>query len=469
MNMNTVSPYWTRLTRSTWKSLWKWFVAGYLIRLAFMPIASSVDQTVLLWETALLAKTGMLVPSGDWPPIFYILTPFLRLFSIIDPASYSNIFQDVLNNQRYSPFIASLTIRLSQPGINLLLLITKIPYLAFDLATAFLLLHMIDDIVKASRAFKLWMLNPIAIYVSYALGDYDIIVTFLLLLAVYLYKQNKSKSSALSIGISAAFKPIGLIFAVMLAVFHSRKAKTTLEKSFSFTQILFLGAFPAAIMVGFLLFSTHYYESANAAWGTFEYFNGYFGTHTFVNGMTVTSAIPAGLTLVGLEFPLKVQLFNADTLYFLPALAMVFLLVLSHVQISYNRILAALTSFLLLYYAFSHFHAQWFLWVQPLIILFAADKYQKFLKPYLLALPLFFVYTWQWDPLLSSALFLPIAGNAWSWPYPSALLESYGIPSVEFIDVLRSVFSVLLAFIALLAFDLDSLIRQRITAATSST
>ena len=106
----------------------------------------------------------------------------------------------------------------------------------------------------------------------------------------------------------------------------------------------------------------------------------------------------------------------------------------------------------LLVYAFSLFHAQWFLWAQPFLLLLVAREGKRFTYLYAGIVLLFFVYIWLWDALLTSVLLVPAIPAAEGWPGPITLLYRAGLPADLILNLARTAFSVLclaLAFLCL--------------------
>ncbi len=99
--------------------------------------------------------------------------------------------------------------------------------------------------------------------------------------------------------------------------------------------------------------------------------------------------------------------------------------------------------FLLAYYALDTFHAQWFLWVQPLLILVLVSNYDKLRKAYWASCALFFTYLLNFGSFLTVGLFVPI--------YPPAMEINVILPTILTVS-LRMGLSVVLLYMALLIF-----------------
>jgi hypothetical protein len=116
----------------------------------------------------------------------------------------------------------------------------------------------------------------------------------------------------------------------------------------------------------------------------------------------------------------------------------------------------------LAYYAVALFLPQWFLWAQPLLVLLVL-KERRFLKLYLISIPLFFVYTWYWNQSLTSNLLAPVFNQAYSWLGPIDLMNNIGLPGIQVVNIFRAFLSAVCIFIAVvIAISETNLPRMRI-------
>ena len=207
-------------------------VIGILIRLFLAFSTFHPDLQVFYYAGEVIAKGNILnfydylrnLPPGDpiltiyptnlfiYPPLFYFFFgPVSHLLS--SPFSYN-----ILHN-----FIFGLSMVLGNLQLNLFLLAIKLPYLAFDLGIAFLLFRLFEKPKNKLLAFTLWIFNPINLYATYMMGQFDVIPTFLTVLALFLaVKKEKYFYSALFLWLGASFKIFPVLLLVPLALVRKK-------------------------------------------------------------------------------------------------------------------------------------------------------------------------------------------------------------------------------------------------------
>jgi len=101
------------------------------------------------------------------------------------------------------------------------LFILKLPYLIFDLLIAYFLFRITSN----KLLLKLWLFNPLTLYLVYILGNFDVLPSLLTLLSLYLLPTN-SKFSGLSFGLATCLKAYSLLFLpVFLVKIFPNKSK----------------------------------------------------------------------------------------------------------------------------------------------------------------------------------------------------------------------------------------------------
>ncbi len=420
----------------------KWTFVAILVRVLLAPITASRDLSVTAWVSLVLLDKHQLIQSND-PPIVFLF--FSAIFGALGPLISPQMRSFYLSSRNYNPSEVMHILALAQPGIQQMLLVMKLPFLFFDIGIGLMILHLIEDPKKALLGYKLWLFNPVSILVSYVIGQYDIMVTFFIVLSLFLYKKRKENSTALALGMAAAIKAVGLLLLLPFALFRIRQnsALSPTKKAVKFIQTILLGLLPPILGVLPLQLFAPYYESANLAMPPI-YVNGFYGL-TLWNRGSIGSNLFVGIETFVLGYSISVQTGAGwDVFFLLPLMYMGLLVVLVHFRgWSFDTMRDSFLIFLLAYYALDTFHAQWFLWVQPLLILVLVSYYDKLRNVYWASCGLFFTYLLNFGSFLTVGLFVPI--------YPPAMEFNLSLPAIVTLS-LRMILSVVLLYMALLIF-----------------
>lgn len=295
---------------------------------------------------------------------------------IYPPLAYLTlgVFMLVLN-PFYDPSFFDTAARLvtqaaGDPGIFRYLLLFKLPYLAFDLVMAWLLVKLLDGDKEKKTAFLFWLFNPVVLYATYMIGSFDIIPTFLVLLAVYLAQKHRALATMM-LGLGAGFKTFPLLVLLpMVAVMQNTWKKRLV--------LILAGILP------FILVILPYWNSW--AFKTFVLFNP--KSQKFLFSQLLVSGgeaiYPFIFILVFLIIFAILNLVGKTKELWVPVLAVVLSLL-----------------------SLTHYHPQWLVWAIPfLAILFAKHYWSRGLVTILFISWL--VQVLMFDPTLSIRLFAPL-------------------------------------------------------------
>ncbi len=305
----------------------------------------------------------------NYPPLVYFsLGPINYLLSL--PFS-----KELLHN-----FIFDLPSLLGNVELNFLLLALKLPYLVFDLGIGLLLFKFFEEPINKQGlpfdngkflAFTLWIFNPINLYATYMMGQFDVIPTFLTVLALYLaVKKEKLFLAALFLGLGASFKIFPFLFLIPLALIK--------EKWVDRIKITAIGGLTyIATILPFI--NSHGFRAT-----------------ALVAGQT-TKSLYANLPISG-----------GESIIIFPFLILFFYLIFFFKKAGTQNLWSRFFIIILLFFIFTHYHPQWFLWLTPFLIL-------DLVKSRLLHWPLVVISFISWlglvtlfDPGLSVWLFSPI-------------------------------------------------------------
>lgn len=254
------------------------------------------------------------------------------------------------------------------------LFLLKMPYLLFDGLIILLLYNLFDKQKDKILASILWILNPINLYATYMMGQFDIIAVFFVLLSLYLLKQNNFKRllfSALVLGLGGAFKIYPLFLLLPLASMINSLQKKLLVIGIGLA-VYILPTVPFLLSAGYK-----------------------------------NSALLAGQPLKSLYAQIPISGGESIILFltFVGFFSILFLQKLMAYENSWQRFFLIL----LVFFTFTHFHPQWFLWLTPFFIL---DLIYSNFKNAFLVLFILFIWLGQvllFEPGLNIGLFAPLS------------------------------------------------------------
>lgn len=268
--------------------------------------------------------------------------------------------------------------KIFDPLFNLHLLLLKFPYFLFDIALAFLITKLFESKREQILAFGLWMLNPVNLYATYMMGQYDIIPTFFIVATLVLVKKGKLNLSSLMLGLGIAFK----IFPLLLLIPLSVLGKSWRER----IRLGILGFLPYFLTILPYLPSPSFRTNALAA-------------------EQLTKSFYASIPVSG-----------GESLLLFPLIVGLFYLIYLYKQDEPSNLWSRLMSILLLFLILTHFHPQWFLWVTPLLIVDLIKSHFKHLLEVLILLVSFLLSLLFFDPSLTIGIFGPVNPNLYQLP-----------------------------------------------------
>ena len=193
------------------------FVLGLLLRVVLMPIAFHPDLFWITYHAQNLASHGEVTKDLSTQPVPHLLYaatiwlfgPMLSPPEVIWPDEWK-----LMGQEEYQGALELRTQIASAPRIHLTLFILKLPHLAFDLASAFLLLALLRKRTRGTViAFAFWMFNPIGLYISYLYGRYDVVAAFFVLLSLYFFKRVRPFSSLAALTLALLSRVIDAVLA----------------------------------------------------------------------------------------------------------------------------------------------------------------------------------------------------------------------------------------------------------------
>ncbi|MCL5784302.1 MAG: hypothetical protein M1142_03040 [Patescibacteria group bacterium] len=336
------------------KKLWVILVVGVILRIL-------LSLTTFHSDIQVFDFAGKVVASGN----ILNLYDFSSNSAVLNYPPLIYLYHGIFN------FLFSVLGLSGITQFNFHLLLLKLPYFIFDLLTGFIFLKLFDNPKKSLLAFLLWIFNPINLYATYMMGQFDIIPTFFVILSVYLVIKNNLNWAALVLGFGVAFK-LSPIFLVIPLVVLGRNYQERF-------RLLILSMVPYLLSIIPYLFS-HSFRS----------------TALFANQSS--KSLYANIPVSG-----------GEVIILFPAFLLFFYLIIwrPNIKISIWKLFLIP---LLLFFVFTHYHPQWLIWLTPLVILdLVTSRFKNFVS-YLLIFVSWLVSLFFFDPTLTIGIFAPI------WP-----------------------------------------------------
>lgn len=357
-----------------------WLVGGVVLRLVLIPITAHPDLWSLFISQNLFVFKKVLniydylgfLFSGNpiaknygvnfftYPPLTYFLFGFFAL--VFKPFLSLKNFEWIVEN--YPHIYGNLKTIIT-------IFIFKIPYLIFDLGIAFLLSDLFSDFRKKRLVFIIWLFNPLSLYTSFMMGQFDVIPLFFVVLALWLiWKRNQNIFGAVCLGIGGAFKMYPLLllsFVVWLGKDLKEKIKLGIFGLLPYFLTI-LPFLPSPVFRQVCLFS------------------------------------PQSQKILHMILPVS----GAEGIYVFMCLFFFLFLYAGYKKVGNDNIWQYFLVMMLLLFSSTHYHPQWFLWITPFLILELVKNDFKNLFLVLILFSCWLFITLTFEASLSYGLFVPI-------------------------------------------------------------
>ena len=371
---------------------------GLLLRLLLMPIACHYDLLSYYWaahevvfhhrspfEGHLMGQLYFCFPTA------YLNVAWLWLIKPLlgpgDPWSHDWF----PGGDVYATNVTAWRALVSLPHIGLMLFLLKLPHLIGEWG----MIRLLGAIPKAPRQRQrlvrfLW-LNPVSIFVLYVYGSVEIFTLVLLALGLWCVSRQRRVLAALALGLSAPFRFFPALFFVPFAWIMERRWGRRLS---------LLGAI--GLPFGF--------------WLTVMVMR-HPGTLSFL----------ANYPSMNFLLSLKIPVHDQDVLYpFVIGYVLVAASGIARRGDPLERLLDVMLGTLLVFYATSFFHPQYFIWMIPMMALRVAAR-PELLPVFWVQVACYAVYTVQWGRPLAGYLFAPLNPQVFmALRSPSELLAPLG-------------------------------------------
>lgn len=363
--------------------IWIFLILGIMIRVFLSATTFHPDSTAFNLGGKLIAS-GNILNLYDFIPNLPKDDPIKNISELIYPpliyiyhGIFNFLFNDILKMPFVNQFLKDSPQNYGNIQFNLYLLILKLPYLFFDLAIGFLLLKLFPSVKQSTLAFGLWMFNPVSLYATYMMGQFDIIPTFFTLLSLILVMKNRLGWAALALGGGIAFKIFPIFLVIPLVILGKNSAERI--------KLIILSILPYILSILPYIHSSNFRSSALLV-------------------SQSSKSLYANIPVSGGE---AIILFPA-------ALIFIYLLVWKNKnKMSEWKVYLCV---LLLFFIFTHFHPQWFIWVTPFLIMSLVAEQFKNILPVVLILTSWIGSLFFFDPSLTIGIFSPLIPSLYHLP-----------------------------------------------------
>ena len=395
------------------KNWWFWpFVVGILLRLIVMPITFHPDFLAQTITSYFFSHKGIIniydylisLPAGNslaqnfsiqyiyiYPPLMYFSQGILNL--LVRPFTDSSFIPWVIEN------VSNIYIK---DTLSYHLFIYKLPYLIIDLIAGVLLSNIFSELKKKKIAFLLWMLNPLAIYTTFIVGQNDLLPVVFTILSLLYFERRNTSIGMIMLGIAGSLKMYALLFILPAAFLMNKNLLGRLK-------LIVIGFLPYVLTVGPFAFSKGFRQLV------------------LLNPES-QKVLFMRLPLSGAEGVLVFMMF------------LVFIYIFSYYEtekISPNNYFG---SIMLLLFSTTHFHPQWFLWATPFLVIFLTKNNYSYSMVVLLLIAAWAGITFLFEPSLNYALFASLKPEIANGVAVSSIVSKYYDANL-LKSVIRSIFA----------------------------
>ncbi len=195
---------------------------GVLVRFLVAPWTSCPYDMYPFYR----ASTNMLAGVGvyghamfSYPPLFpAVLYPFVYVLSIfMDPSQFGLVQHSMVGVSQMTGILVPF---ITHPAFNL---VVKTPLILADLALGVVLYRFVKDVrdeTWARRVLILWFLNPLVIWTSSVVGQFDVLPAMMTVIALISFYRKEFFVAGLALGLGAFFKvyPVYLVILYLILI-----------------------------------------------------------------------------------------------------------------------------------------------------------------------------------------------------------------------------------------------------------
>jgi hypothetical protein len=385
------------------KRLYKYFLWGLLVRLIFLPFFFQRDLLSTYQRAAETISTGNIGLDNLQFLTNMIHTSYLFITKFMFSA-INEIFPVLLEKDTW---ISWLTFNNSYNVFTLLALF-KMLYLLFDIACMFLVMRLSfdDEPENKLKVFKLWIFNPVLIYVVYIFSRHDIIAVFITIVALLLAKKDRKYWAILALAFAIALRFFPVMILPLFIFYLARTKKDYI--------IFFVLGVSAMLSVELL---------------------SYFGF-----GKSVL--IPL-LNTQHFDYILSsnLELIIHDRIFIFVVAYVIIILSYFHARKGgFDILLNYCAIVYLAFVSLCYFHPQYFLWAIPfLVIIFIRNK--SLIYYHWIQFAMFLIILIYWGDLVTKFVFAPIDHKYFVYLTGIIPVIERFYDSAKFVNIFRSIFT----------------------------
>ncbi len=381
------------------------WIAGILIRLVLIPFTVHSDIYSIYSRSYDAVSTGHWFSFSSQIVIQLAHNAWFALIQPLLPNSHG-IWSPTAGDIGVGVQPDDLTRFLAYPHLARALFLMKLPYLAADLCTGYVMTKLVEPLWRR-RILALWLLNPIVIFVSAVFGRHDSISIAIVMLSTLFALQGRRYLGVALLGLGSAAR----FFPAFLAPFYAFAFRRTRRELY-----LLLGG-----LIGFWLVIEVSVIAATGTSPTFALINRY--PH------------------IEYLFDMSVDVGGGDSLFIFPfAYSMLFLWFVHFADGQMSAYVPIASAVMLVLFAFTYFNPQYAIWVVPFLIL-AIYQDSRLILTHAVQILLLGLLALQWGAALSWDLFQPVLGeHANTLPGPMNVVGAF-ISADVFIGVVRTLFT----------------------------
>jgi len=390
------------------KKIWVVLLVGLIVRLVLMPVTFHPDLWAISFSQYFFAYKGIINIYdflASLPASSVLVANYGQNFFTYPPLAYFTLgfFGFLLRPLFNADFFGNLAGRLpnvySDSRLYWHLFLTKLPYLFFDFGILVLLTDFFEDKKKKVAVALLWSFNPLVLYTSFMIGQFDIIPVFFVILSLFLVKKNHLFWAAFSLGVGGAYKMFPLFFLPFLVISAGKNFKDKLK-------YFFIGLFPYFVSILPFISSPVFRQTVLFSDQSQKML---FAKIPVSAAEYLSIFVVLYIFLLGISICRKFELWK----WFL--------------------------SVMMMFFSVTHYHPQWFLWLTPFLIIFWIEYPDYKIFPITL-LACWFLIMLFFEPSLSIGLFAPLSSSL-SQTVPLSISFSKFYDVFQFKSVVRSIFA----------------------------